>query len=174
MDHTISEKNGKVTVTVDRPGDGRGLYRSYAVGPNGARCLLGTLTPDGGRLTLRRTLGVDALRQRGCYPIAAVETTLAQSFSTSLPALPGWAAPPAALPFPDDVLRRAYAAAPQRPYYQPWNGGFALAFPLRENAPFPMPALFCFAQAVCLQHHSYWLFPFDKNGLPQFSPYNPT
>lgn len=172
MDWTATEQNGKLTVSVTRPMDDRGLYRAYAVGPGGNRCLLGALTPGGGRLSLRRTLSVDALRQRGCYPICRVETALAYSFSAPAPPPPGWAAPPKALPWPDDILPAAYAAAPQRPFYRAEDGGFSLAFPCREGGPFPLPALFCFAQRVILGQKPFWLFSFDRAGRPQLPAHN--
>lgn len=166
MDWSVNEKNGKLTVAVTRPNDCLGLYRAYAVGPSGGRCLLGTLTPQGSCLTLRRTLGVDALKQRGCYPVTTVTADLAHLFSAPLPPLPGWREAPDGLPFPDDILRRAYAAGP-RAYYQTAGSGFSLAYPWRENAPFPLPPLFCFAQTVCVCARRLWLFPFDREGNPR-------
>lgn len=167
MDWTAKEQNGRVTVTVDRPLDSSGLFRAYAIGAGGNRCLLGTLTPGGGRLALRRTLSADVLRQRGCYPIVSVETALAHSFAPAPPPLPGWSDPPRSLPWPDDLLSAAYAAA-QRPRYRSAPDGFSLAFPCRENGPFPMLPIFCFARRACLQGQFLWLFSFDKEGMPQF------
>lgn len=169
MDWTVSEKNGRLTVAVTRPNDCLGLYRAYAIGPSGARCLLGTLTPKGSCLTLCRTLGVDALKQRDCYPVTTVVTDLAHVFSAPLPPLPGWREAPDGLPFPDDILRRACAAAP-RAYYKTTESGFSLAYPWRENSPFPLPALFCFAQTVCVCARRLWLFSFDRGGNPRFNP----
>ena len=166
MDWTVSEERGKLTVNLTRPKDDLGLYRAYAVGPSGTRCLLGALTPQGDRLTLRRTLGVDALRQRGCYPVTTVVTELVHAFAPPPPSLPGWGEPPKELPFPDDPLRRACAAAP-RPYYRPTETGFALAYLWKENAPFPLPLLFCFAQTVCVCGRRLWLFSFDGGGNPR-------
>ena len=166
MDWTVNEETGKLTVAVTRPNDALGLYRAYAVGSSGGRCLLGTLTPQGDRLTLRRTLGVDVLRQRGCYPVTAVVTELAHPFTASPSPLPGWGAPPKDLPFPDNALRRACAAAP-RPYYQQTERGFILAYLWKENAPFPLPILFCFAQTACVCGRRLWLFPFDSEGNPR-------
>ncbi len=172
MEWTAKEQNGKLMISVTRPMDDRGLYRAYAIGPGGSRCLLGALTPGGGCLSLRRTLSVDALRQRGCYPVRSVETALAYSFSAPAPAPPGWSAPPKALPWPDDILRAAYAAAPQRPFYQEEADGFSLAFPFRGAGPFPLPALFCFARLVPLRQQSCWLFAFDREGRPRLPAHN--
>lgn len=165
MDWTVNEETGKLTFAVTRPKDDLGLYRAYAVGPSGGRCLLGALTPQGDRLALRRTLGIDTLKQRGCYPVTTVITTLDHPFTPPLPPLPGWREPPSDLPFPDRILRRAYAAAP-RPYYKTTEKGFALAYLFRENAPFPLPILFCFAQIVCVCSRWFWLFSFDHAGNP--------
>lgn len=171
MDWTAKEQNGKITVTVDRPLDNSGLWRAYAVGPGGSRCLLGTLTPGGGRLSLRRVLSVDGLRQRGCYPIASVEAALAHSFSPAPPPLPGWSDPPRQLPWPDDLLSAAYAAAPKS-RYQSADDGFTLAFPCRANGPFPMLPIFCFARCACLHGQLLWLFSFDQEGMPRFPAHN--
>lgn len=171
MEWSAQEQNGKVTVVVSRSNDGTGLFRAYAVGSGGGRLPLGTLAPQGGALILRRTLSVDALRQRGCYPIATVETALVHSFSPA-PPLPGWSDPPQRLPWPDDLLAAAYAAA-QKPRYRPTSNGFSLAFPCRENGPFPMLPIFCFARHVCLFGQSLWLFSFDNAGAPQFPAHNP-
>lgn len=165
MEWSAKEQNGLLTVSAARPDDGLGLYRAYAVGPGGQRCLLGALTPAAGRLTLRRTLNGEILKSRGCYPITSVVAELAHSFSPPPPPLPGWREPPAGLSFPDEVLRAAYAAAP-RPYYQDVSGGFALAYLQRERAPFPLPALFCFARSVCLCGQPLWRFAFQGDGHP--------
>lgn len=166
MDWSVREQNGKATLTVTRPDDCRGLYRAYAVGPTGQRCLLGTLTPAGGRLTLRRALAVDALKQRGCYPVATVTVELAHPFAPALPLLPGWSAPPACLPFPDDILRTAYQRSAPKPYHQSVDAGFSLAYPYADNAPFPLPPLFCFARLASICGQPLWLFSFDARGTP--------
>lgn len=158
MEHTVREQNGKVTVTVTRPIDDRGLYRATAVGAGGGRLLLGTLIPQGGRLILTRTLSVDALRQRGCYPIATVETALAHAFSG-----PAASSPPS---FPDDILRRAFAASP-RGRWQATGDGFTLTFPYDPAAPFPMAPIFCLAQVVRLEGRFYLRYHFDKMGNPR-------
>lgn len=158
MEWSMTEQNGRVTVRVSRPNDGAGLLRAYAVGGDGGRLLLGTLTPQGGLLTLRRTLSAQALSQRGCYPIASVETVLVQSFAAP--------APPPAPPFSDDILRRAYARS-QNPRREEGADGFALTFPYDPAAPFPMLPIFCFASFVCREHRSYLRYAFDKEGNPR-------
>lgn len=154
MDWTAKEQNGKVTVCVTRPMDNSGLFRAYALGAGGARCLLGALTPSGGCLTLRRTLSADALRQRGCYPIAGVEAVLAHPF---------------ALPFPDDILKRAFAASPGG-CPKADGDGFTLTFPYDPSAPFPMTPIFCFARVFCQDRRPYLCYAFDKDGYPRLPP----
>lgn len=161
MDWSVNEQNGKLTVSVTHPADDRGLYRAYAVGPGGNRCLLGALTPNGPRLTLRRTLSADTLKQRGCYPIASVETVLFHSFS---------AAPTP--PFPDDILRAAFACA-SGGRYQNTSDGFTLTFPYASDAPFPMLPIFCFAQVFRLDRRLWVRYAFDKEGNPQLPAHNP-
>lgn len=163
MNWTIDEQNGRVTVSVKRPNDDSGLFRAYAVGQSGGRLLLGTLAPQGGFLTLKRTLSVDALKQRGCYPIASVETVLAHAFSAS--------APPPPPPFPDDILRKAFAAS-RGGRRQTTGDGFTLTFPYDPAAPFPMTPIFCFAQVVCLDQRFRLRYQFDKEGNPLFPTHN--
>lgn len=162
MKWSASEQNGKVTVTVQRPNDGSGLFRAYAVGGSGGRLLLGTLAPQGGLLTLQRTLAVDALRQRGCYPVAAVDTVLAQPFAPAAPASP---------PFPDDILSAAFSRSP-RGRREREGEGFTLTFPYDPAAPFPMVPIFCFAHFFCRDHRFYIRYAFDREGNPRLPAYN--
>lgn len=163
MEWAANEQNGKVTVTVKRPNDGSGLFRAYAVGRGGGRLLLGTLTPQGGLLTLTRTLSADALKQRGCYPVAGVDAVLAQSFAP---------APVPSPPFPDDILSAAFARSP-RGRQERDGEGFALTFPYDPAAPFPMVPIFCFACFSCRDHRFYIRYTFDKEGNPRLPAYNP-
>lgn len=164
MEQIVQEQNGKITVNIKRPMDRRGLFRAYAVGPGGQRCLLGALTPQGDSLTLRRTLSADVLKQRGCYPIASVDTVLAHSFSPA-PASPRPS-------FSDDILSAAFSRAPGG-RCQTDADGFTLTFPYDPASPFPMPPIFCFASFVCREHRFYIRYTFDKEGNPRLPAYNP-
>ncbi len=93
MDWHLEEGNGKATIEAHCSADGKGLYKAYAVGPTG-RCLLGTMTPHQSGLALKKTLAVDALRQKGCWPVRRVETCLAYSFAGPSDAPAGWGALP--------------------------------------------------------------------------------
>lgn len=48
------------------------------------------------------------------------------------------------------------------------SGGCELALPFDEDAPFPLPELFCLARVICLNGRRYAVFYFDDRGRPGF------
>ncbi len=80
---------------------------------------------------------------------------------------PEWARPPA-LPWPEEDLAAAFRRA-RGAFFRREAEGFSLAYPLDCRAPFPLPALFCFARAECLAGRGWWVFSFGPEGLPRFS-----
>lgn len=165
LDYEVEEQGGKATLRLSCPNDGKGLYKAYVLGPSG-RCLLGTMTPDRTRLCLTKTLGVDALRQRGCWPVRGVERELSFPFQPPGAPLPGWCPPPQGLPWAEDALRNAFERTRCPLYRAEPGGGFTLAYPYAPERPFPLPALFCLARTACLQGRVYLLFSFDSAGRP--------
>lgn len=162
MDWKLDKGEDKVTVTVTCPKSDQGLYKAYAIGPSG-KCLLGTLTPEAGGLRLQKTLSIDALKQRGCWPVHRVETQLAFQFQED-PLPKGWCRP-LHISLKDEVLKAA-AGHSGSPLYRPEAHGFTLAWPFSTAKPFPLTPLFCLAQITCLDHHLYALFSFDQDGTP--------
>ena len=166
MDWQAEEEKGRVCLRASRPDDGRGLYRAWVCGPT-ARCLLGTMTPSGGRLVLRRVLPVDDLRARGCWPVTAVEEEL--FFPFHAPAQPpppaGWRHSPA-LDFPDPPVALAYRAAPSGLCRDEPDGGLTLAYPFLPGRPFPLVPLFCLARLRRIEGREYLLFSFDREKNP--------
>lgn len=148
MAWSVERQGLRAVIRVWREDRGEGLYKAYLVGP-GRRSLLGTLVPEGGRLTLNRALSVDALQRQGLWPIRQVSEELAYAFQDSPP---DWQ---------DSVLRRLVRRLPQHTLLRQ-EEGFALAFPLDTGRPFPIPALFCFAQA----EEGRLIFSFHSGGIP--------
>lgn len=71
------------------PDDGRGLYKAYLRGRGGS-VLLGTMTPENGRLLVRRTFSLDELRRRGAWPVLGGAAELAFSFRGEETPPQGW------------------------------------------------------------------------------------
>ncbi|MCD8375788.1 MAG: hypothetical protein LUD69_02475, partial [Oscillospiraceae bacterium] len=123
-------------------------YKAYLVGP-GRRSLLGTLAPEGGRLALSRTLSVDALQRQGLWPVRQVDEEMVYAFQD---APPDWQ---------DPVLRQCARRLPRHTLLRQGEG-FVLAFPFDPARPFPIPALFCFAQ----MREGRLVFSFLSGGIP--------
>lgn len=166
MDWSVTESEDRANIYVNRPKDDRGLYRAWAVGPGG-RCLLGTLTPQGDRLTLRKTLRISALDQAGCWPLKGVECQLSFPFQAPVSPPPGWGPPPAELCWRDEAIQRTFQAA-KGGLYRRTAEGFLLAYPLDCRSPFPLPPLFCFARLRCLAGRPWWVFAFGPDRAPRF------
>lgn len=166
MDWSVTERDGRVEIYVNQPQNDRGLYRAWAVGPGG-RCLLGTLTPQGDRLILKKTLRRSALEQTGCWPVTAVECRLSFPFQPPGNCPTGWGPIPEGLDWSDEILRQSARAA-RGGIYQKTARGFSLAYPLDCRCPFPLPPIFCFARLKCLAGRPWWVFTFSGDGHPRF------
>ena len=75
------EAGERVALRADCPADGAGLYKVWLHSGGNGRFLLGTLTPEGGRLCLRRTVTRAELERRHCWPVTGGERVLAFAFS---------------------------------------------------------------------------------------------
>lgn len=176
MDWQVEEEKGRACLRASRPDDGRGLYRAWVRGPM-ARCLLGTMSPSGGRLVLRRVLPVADLRAKGCWPVVAVEEELSFPFRRSGPSpggrLPmGWRRPKG-LEFPDPLVSKAFHESRGAIYREEPEGGFTLAYPFTAGRPFPLVPLFCLARFAAIEGETYLLFSFGREKDP-ILPHNPS
>lgn len=176
MDWQVEEEKGRACLRASRPDDGRGLYRAWVRGPM-ARCLLGTMAPSGGRLTLRRVLPVADLRAKGCWPVVAVEEELSFPFRRGEPCptgrLPvGWRRPQG-LKFPDPLIAQALRENQGAIYREESEGGFTLAYLYSAGRPFPLVPLFCLARLETIEGKNYLLFSFDREKDPVL-PHNPS
>lgn len=132
MEWTVREQGANAVIDVWREDDGKGLFQVYIVG-NRSTCPLGTLAPEKGKLHLRRTLLVERLRGKGCWPVRSIREEMVCSFQNPQ------------LRWEDAVLRRSAQNLP-RHTLQREGEGFSLSFPFDARAPFPLTPVFCFAR----------------------------
>ncbi|MCD7946961.1 MAG: hypothetical protein LUG13_01515 [Oscillospiraceae bacterium] len=166
---TLCEEGNRVVATARMEDDGRGIYKVYLLG-NGSRMLLGTLAPEQGALTLRRTVSLRALEEQRLWPPSGAEAELSFSFSggtrEAVP-LRGWRREDCPARLMGDRLL-AESAKCLGGMLCRREDGFCLAFPYREDCAFPLVPLFCFARVAKLDGRRFFLFDFNENGCPIF------
>ena len=162
----VSEDGPRAVVEARLPEEGRGLYKAYLIGEAG-RFLLGTLIPERGVLTLRRTLSVDQLRRQGVWPPTGGEAVLAVS-PHPLPA--GWHRADCPEAEISDLLVRGWVAALGGALLRREESGFSLALPWTVGQAFPLPPLFCLARLERLDGQCCLVFFFDGQGRPSLPP----
>lgn len=158
---TLSEEEGRVTVTAALPDDRAGLYRLWLMGPGG-RVLAGTFLPADGELTIRRTIPTAELARRGAWP---VRQAAAELFFRA-----GQAVPP---PRPE----RSQSQQPLQPlpaevrFSAPFrlrllDGVIAADIPWRPGQEHPSPELFCLSALHWEGQTSFLRFCFTPSGAP--------
>lgn len=150
LEWNVREQGTRVIIEVRKRDKGNGLYKAWAVGVTG-KCLLGTLIPEEGWLTLHRTMPVDSLKIRGAWPIRRVEEELVYSFQEQL----------VMIQWEDEVLRQSTHNMPQCTMRKEGDG-FTLYFPFDPHMPFPLLPVFCFARV----ENGRLVFSFLKGGIP--------
>lgn len=158
------EQGGRAEVQMQVRPPGQGLYHGLLVGPGGTWDL-GPLLPQGDRLGLKQTLGVENLRARGCWPILGGRLRQTHAFGHT--SAGGWreTGEVAALFPADPVLARA-AEGKRALLCRERSGDFALAFPWEPRAPFPLVPAFCFARACAIHGRTHLVFRFAETGRP--------
>ena len=169
---TLTGEGDKVRTEVNLEDDGRGLYKAYLLG-RGGRLPLGALTPGKDGLSLTRVLSRADLERRGFWPPRGASVELAFSFapkrSQGVPPPPsGWRRESCPERLPEDFILRQSAQGLRGGLLRREETGFRLAFPWRENCPFPLTPLFCFAVLKRLGSDHYAVFRFDGKGHPIF------
>ncbi|MEG2000152.1 MAG: hypothetical protein RR053_01990 [Evtepia sp.] len=163
----------QVEICMEEKNDGKGLYRAWICG-KGGRMELGTLTPEGTCLCLRRRFSLEKLKSMGCWPITDSGMTLAHAFCScqpqskrSPPAIPeGWIQEKnPEQRFPQDPLLFQAAEPIEYCLSQTLPHGFCLAIPF--GSVFYFSTLFCFAQVKELSGKQYAIFSFSEEGIPQ-------
>ena len=152
-----------------RANDGRGLYKVWIRGQTG-QLLLGTLTPEGGGLRLRRRLSRTELERSGCWPVTGGEVVLAFSFDRAKPSSWTRTDHPEQL-LHDEILARSVRGRTM--LLRRNTNGFCLAARFDPGHPFPVTPLFCLSRVDRLDGAYHLLFEFDTQGNP-ILPHNRT
>ncbi len=162
----LTEEESRVRTWVRIPNDGRGLYKAYLLG-RGGRFLLGTLVPEDGALALRRTVSRGELERRGFWPPSGGCAELAFSFQKSgAVQTAGWRREECPERLMGDVFLRRCAQALHGGLIRRTDEGFQLAFLWRDDAPFPLAPLFCFAVPEEMDGRMWAVFSFSGRGCP--------
>lgn len=159
----LRQEGPRVYLEAWRPLDGRGLYKVWLLGYQGSRLLLGTLTPEGRDLRLRRTVSAAELERAGCWPMAGAESVLAFAFQDG--GVERWYCErePKRL-VSDPVLRRQLSGSM---LCKRGRDGFLLAAPFRTDSPLPLESLFCLARVERLEGCPHLVWAFDREGNPK-------
>lgn len=166
----VREEGPRVVIEARLPDDNRGLYKASLTGAGG-QVLLGTLIPEKGVLTLRRTLSVDQLRRQGAWPPTGGAVVLAFPATGGLDACPeGWQWQPPPLDRVTDPPLQQGMRRLSRVLLR-WEGErFSMALPWSPGQPFPLPPLFCLSRLVRLSGRWWLVFAFDRVGRPVVPP----
>ncbi|MBQ6205791.1 MAG: hypothetical protein IJK52_01775 [Oscillospiraceae bacterium] len=170
----------------------RGLWRAWAVGDAG-EIPIGTLEPVNGQSAISRRFSRQALSKAGELSQVELRPAVPQGTRNETEARPqaasdGTEARPQRLSNETAARRRDGAEAWRRSAQgqrlfrnarfqrQLRNVREALtrsdgerrrvALLRDENAPFPIPELFCLASPLRIGAHDYWAFSFDRQGWP--------
>ena len=160
---TVRQEGVRAVLEAVRPDDRRGLYKVWLRGRGGKEFLLGTLTPQEGKLRLRRVLPLGELERAGCWPEFWAESVLAFPFDRE--EAEGWYCEqhPEGL-FADSLLK---GQIPGPMLCRREKGGFSLGAPFRTDRPFALPGLFCLARVELREGRPWLVWEFGPDGLPR-------
>jgi hypothetical protein len=162
---SLEEEGIRVRLRAVRGDDGRGLYKAWVRGRGGS-LLLGTLTPEQGRLTLSRTLSRSMLEQAGCWPVTGGNTVLVFPFADQPEEGETWRPEPDPARLCADPLLRALLRG-RAGFFSGQEGDTRLlAAPFSPQKEFPLPVLFCLAQVEERAGHLWLVWRFDRSGIP--------
>ena len=150
---SVREEGPRASIAAERPDDGRGLYKAYLRGRGGS-VLLGTMTPENGRLLVRRTFSLDELRRRGAWPVLGGAAEMAFSWAEG-----------GRLELGERRLRQS-ASRLGRILCRRDGEGLTLACPFEPEREFPFPELFCLGRIEGFGGRRFVLFSFDGRGRP--------
>lgn len=169
----------RASFTAGMNDDKQGLYKLYIMGAGGSMPL-GTMMPEGGRLTLHRVFPIDELKRKGIWPVTAGEARLSFTFGQGggentnfgQTGNTGWMREGNPARFMrDQVLVRSIGEV-KGVLYRREEGGFSLAVPIEKGGAFPMTPAFCFANLEKLSDRLYAIFYFNSHGCPIFKNKN--
>jgi len=161
----LRQEGPRVHLDARRAADGRGLYKVWLTGQGGGRLLLGTLTPEGQELGLKRTISLLELERAGCWPPAGGEALLAFPFSGE----GKWYCEERPRELLHDPILREGMKGPM--LCKKEKEGFLLAAPFRTDSPLPLEPLACLARLERLEGKPHLVWAFDWQGHPRI-PHN--
>ena len=155
---TLRGEGGRVEICAKMNDPGDGLYRAVLEGERG-QLSLGVMEPKGGELTLRRRPEWCEVERIGA--VRRIRAGCAFTFGQKRV----WCETdePAQL-FRSDFLRDRLM--PRRAWWRREQGVLTLAFALREDAPFPLEMLFCFACVERVEGELCAVYRFDMDENP--------
>ena len=159
----LRQEGPRVRLEAEKPADGKGLYKVWLRGDRGGKLLLGTLAPEGNRLTLRRMMSIGELERAGCWPQFRAEARLTFSFSGEGES--GWYCEQHPGHMISDPVSRGQIEGAML-CRKGGNGRFSLAAPFRTDRPVPLTALFCLASVEQVEGRYHLVWSFDKAGWP--------
>lgn len=161
----LRQEGPRVYLDARRPSDGRGLYKVWLLGQRGGRLLLGTLTPEGRELRLKRTISVSELERAGCWPVAGAEAPLAFAFSNGSTGGERWYCEQSPQRLTADPILRRQLKNPM--LCRKERDGFLLAAPFRTDGPVALESLFCLARLEKVDGRPHLVWSFDREGRPK-------
>lgn len=152
-----------IHLAAERPDDGRGLYKVWCAGAGGS-VLLGTLVPQGGRLSLTRRVARRTLEEEGAWPLTGGKTVMVYSFTERNGGAHAWHREDHPEEFCRDIVVRGCLRGAQGLLSRERAGGRELAAPFSTCKSILLNTLFCLARVERWGGRAYLVWRFDQNG----------
>lgn len=157
---TVTEQGGRTQIEVSCRRSNAGLFRAYLLCQKG-EYPLGVLEPRGDRLSLRRTVLTNGLKNLGT--IWRGEARMSYAFAGRSQ----WQSVEAAEQFFQKTPHFSEALAELRgALWQRAGDNRLLALPYECSQPFPLPELFCLARIMAVDGKTYVVYAFDREEQP--------
>ena len=156
---SLHGEGNRVEITAQMRDPGDGLYRAVLMGERG-ELPLGVMEAENGSLVLRRRPDRSALTSLGA--LRGVRVFRAFAFRRKNE----WneTARPAQL-FESEFLKERTETLPLA-WWRRTGERLIVALPLRDNMPFPLEALFCFARIGTVEGCPCAIYAFDRQEIP--------
>ena len=141
-----------------------GLYKVWICGDRG-EMLLGTMTPESGRLLLCRTVSREELRRCGCWPVRSARCVMAYPFQQRRQG-DGWYWEENPRRLVDEETRKL--GEWRRMLCRKGEDFSELAWPVKNGESLPLSHLFCLACPQRIRGELCLIWRFDGQGQPCF------
>ena len=158
----IWEENGRVFFKIECELHRDGLYKVWIRGDRG-EVMLGTLVPEGEKMTLCRAFSPGELSRCGCWPVRDARCAKAYSFQREKQG-DGWSLEEDPGRFVNEETRKL--GEWRRMLYRKNDGWLELAYPVRKDAPLPLSHLFCLAMPTRIRGEICLIWRFNQDGEP--------